>query len=82
MVEPAAIILLMCRPEIGQARKAERSNPMAFELLHELYRQYWRFHYELMQGKVKTSHYICIDAEQEIEEVYQQFREVLDLLLK
>lgn len=81
MVDPTAIILLMCRPEIGQARKTERNNPVPSELLHELYRQYWRFHYELMQGKVKTSYYICIDAEQEIDEVYRQFRKVFDLFL-
>lgn len=81
MVDPAAIILLMCRPEVGQARKAVRNSPVASELLHELYRQYWRLHYELMQGKIKTSHYICIDAEQDIDEVYSQFRKVFDIFL-
>jgi len=82
MVDPSAIILLMCRPEVGQARKAKRNNPVGSELLHELYQQYWRLHYEIMQGKVKTSHYICIDAEQDIDTVYRQFRKVFELLLK
>lgn len=50
-------------------------------MLSRLYEQYLRLHYEIIEGQVMYRVYTCIDAEGELEEVYERFKYAMDTIL-
>lgn len=80
-VQVGAIIMLMVRPEESIGREGKTGPITNIGVLSLLYEQYWRLHWEILQGEVPYRVYTCIDAEKDSEEVYQRFRYAVDTAL-
>lgn len=46
-----------------------------------LHEQYWRLHWELLQGEIPYRIYTCIDAEESADKVYERFKHAMDTTL-
>jgi len=76
-VQIGAVIMLMIRSEESM-RRSERPGPVVImEFLLKLYEQYWRLHWDILQGEIPYRIYTCIDAEQNEENVYERFKYVM-----
>ena len=80
-VQVGGIIMMMVRPSETMSRDPKRGPVKNPEFLKRLYEQYWRLHWEIMQGEVPFRVYTCIDAEQDQEEVYGRFKYAMDNIL-
>lgn len=77
-IQIGGIIMLMIRPEESM-RRSERSGPVNnMDFLPRLYEQYWRLHWDILQGEFPYRIYTCIDAEKDSEEVYERFKYAMD----
>lgn len=80
-IQVGGIVMLMLRPEESM-RRVEGTGPMAnMDFLPRLYEQYWRLHWEILQGEIPYRIYTCIDAEKDGEEVYERFKYAMDTAL-
>ena len=80
-IQLGGIIMLMMRSEEAM-RRSEKPGPVAnMDFLPRLYEQYWRLHWEILQGEVPYRIYTCIDAEKDQEEVYERFEFAMDTAL-
>lgn len=71
------VILMMIQPEIVLERGKE--GPVnSLDFLYRLYEQYWRFHSEALYNTFEWKTYVCIDAQQPEETVYQAFKKAID----
>jgi hypothetical protein len=60
-------------------KRSEKQGPVAnMDFLPRLYEQYWRLHWDILQGEVPYRIYTCIDAEKDSEEVYERFKYAMD----
>lgn len=80
-IQVGGIIMLMTRP--GESmRRSEKPGPVSnMDFLPRLYEQYWRLHWDILQGEIPYRIYTCIDAEKDREEVYERFKYAMDTAL-
>ncbi len=80
-IQVGGVIMVMVRPEVSFRRGNEKLGPVSnMDFLTKLYEQYWRLHYEILQGDPFPL-YTCIDAEKDREQVYKEFEHVMDTAL-
>lgn len=80
-IQVGGVIIMMVRPE-ESVRRSERLGPYTnMDFLSLLYEQYWRLHWEILQGEVPYRVYTCIDAEKGEDEVYERFKYTMDTIL-
>ena len=83
-IQVGAIIMLMMRPEFSMYARGNDGTPRRvrnMDLLPRLYEQYWRLHWEILNGQIPYRVYICINAERSLNEVYEEFSNAMDLAL-
>lgn len=80
-VQMGGVIMLMIRPEETMRRTEKRGPVVNMDFLPRLYEQYWRLHWEILQGEIPYRIYTCIDAEKDGEEVYERFKYAMDTAL-
>lgn len=83
-VQIGGIVMLMIRPNESLRKKkgvGGRFPISNIDFLSRLHEQYWRLHWELLQGEVPYRVYTCIDAEKDVEEVYETFKYAMDTAL-
>lgn len=75
--------MLMVKPEESIRRVGvKKIGPITnVDFLPRLYEQYWRLHWEILQGEFPYRVYTCIDAEKSEEEVYEMFKYAMDTAL-
>lgn len=80
-IQIGGIIMLMIRPEESLKRSKKLGPITNMDFLPKLYEQYWRLHWELIQGELPCRMYTCINAEKNQEEVYGRFKNAMDTAL-
>ena len=80
-IQIGGVIILMTQPE-ESVRRGKTPGPVTnMNFLPKLYEQYWRLHWEILQGEIPYCIYACIDAEKDKEEVYGRFKYAMDTVL-
>ncbi len=80
-IQVGGIVMLMVRPEKTMER-VRKTGPVTNEdFLSRLFEQYWRLHWELLQGEIPYRIYTCIDAEEPEDKVYERFKYAMDTAL-
>lgn len=80
-LQVGGIIMMVVRPEVTMERKVKKGPVTNMDFLPRLYEQYFRLHYEILQGKVPYRIYTCINAEEDQEIVYDRFKYAMDSTL-
>lgn len=80
-IQIGGIIMLMVQPEESMKRSGRQGPVANMDFLPRLYEQYWRLHWDILQGEVPYRVYACIDAEKDREEVCERFKYAMDTAL-
>lgn len=80
-VQVGGVVMLMVRPEKTMERVKKTGPVTNVDFLARLYEQYWRLHWELLQGEIPYRIYTCIDAEEPEDKVYERFKYAMDTTL-
>lgn len=80
-IQMGGVIILMVRPEETMKRNEKLGPIVNMDFLPRLYEQYWRLHWEVLQGEIPYRIYTCIDAEKDAEEVHERFKYAMDTVL-
>ena len=83
-IQIGGMVMLMVKPETAFSSRGNdgRVGPVRnMDFLPRLYEQYWRLHWEILEGKVPYRVYTCIDAEEDTEMVYERFRYAMDVTM-
>lgn len=80
-IQVGGVIMMMIRPEESIRRSGKQGPVVNMDFLPRLYEQYWRLHWEILQGEVPYRTYTCIDAEKDEEKVYERFKYAMDTTL-
>lgn len=80
-IQVGGIIMLMARKDVsfehigGRGRTGPVTNDNFLGSLNE---QYWRLHWDILNGEVPFRVYTCIDAEEDMDTVYGHFKYAMD----
>ena len=63
-------------------KRAEKEGPVTnMRFLPRLYEQYWRIHWQVLQGEIPYRLYTCINGEEGKNSVYERFKYAMDTAL-
>ena len=77
-IQICGIVMFMVRPEVTMQRIKKEGPVVNMNFLPQMYEQLLRLHYEILNNELPQRIYTCIDAEKSQDQVYEQFRFVMD----
>ncbi len=77
-IQVGGMIMLMIRPSEAMRRDPKPGPVKNPDFLSRIYEQYWRLHWDILQGDIPFRIYTCINAEESQEEVYERFKYAMD----